>query len=122
MFFKPSYYLGIKEIICLYKERKFLKLLVGPGPLCTLSTRLLRHGIKMQHNKPDLIIVDHDEKPYRVIKFRCPADINVTSKLEEKVTKNSPIIRNLSIVCRNYCFKMLPLVIDALGIIPTATR
>ena len=75
----------------------------------------------MQHNKPDLI-VDHDEKPYRVIKFRCPADINVTSKLEEKVTKYSPIIRNLSIVYKNYCFEMLPLVIDALGTIPTATR
>ena len=63
-----------------------------------------------------------DEKICRVIEFSCPADINVLRKVEEKVAAYVPLIRNLQIMYRDYHFKMLPVVVGALGTIPNATK
>ena len=57
-----------------------------------------------------------------MIEFSCPADINVLRKVEEKVTALGPLLRNLQIMYKDYCFKMLPVVVGALGTIPNATK
>ena len=57
-----------------------------------------------------------------MIEFSCPADINVLRKVEEKVTALGPLLRNLQIMYKDYCFKMLPVVVGALGTIPNSTK
>ena len=77
---------------------------------------------KIPHNKPDLILWDRDEKICQVIEFSCPADINVSRKVKEKVAAYGPLIRNLQIIYKDYRFKMLPAVVGALGTITNATK
>ena len=82
----------------------------------------IKTATKIPHNKPDLILWDRDEKICQIIEFSCPADINVSSKIEEKVATFGQLIRNLQITYKDYRFKMLPVVVGALGTIPNATK
>ena len=82
----------------------------------------IKTATKIPHNKPDSILWDRDEKICQIIEFSCPADINVSSKCEEKVATYGPLIRNLQIMYKDYRFKMLLVVVGALGAIPNATK
>ena len=86
---------------------------------CNIS---IKTATKIPHNKPDLLLWDRDEKICQVIEFSFSADINVSRKVEEKVTAYGPLIRNLQIMYKDYHFKMLPVVVGALGTIPNATK
>ena len=76
----------------------------------------------MPHNKPDLLFWDRDEKICQAMEFSNPADINVSRKVEEKAAAYGPLIKNLQIMYKDYLFKMLPVVVGALGTIPNATK
>ena len=39
---------------------------------------------KVRHNKPDLLIWCRDTKTCKIVEFSCPADVNVTKKIQEK--------------------------------------
>ena len=41
--------------------------------------------------------------------------MNVSRKVEEILAVYGPLIRNLQILCKDYRFKMLPVVVGALG-------
>ena len=69
-----------------------------------------------------MLLWDHDEKICQVIEFSCPADINLSRKVEEKVAAYGPLTRNLQIMYKDYNFKMLPVVVGALGAIPNASK
>jgi len=77
---------------------------------------------KLKNNKPDVIIWDRDKRECNIIEFSCPADNNVSRKVEEKITIYGPLVRNLQIMYNDYTFKMLPIIVGALGTIPKATR
>ena len=57
-----------------------------------------------------------------MIEFSCPTDINVSRKVEERAAAYGPLIRNLQIIYKDYCFKMLPVAFGALGTIPNTTK
>ena len=82
----------------------------------------IKTATKIPHNKPDLLLWDRDEKICQVVEFSCPADIKVSRKVEEKVAAYGPLIRNLQIMYKDYHFKMLLVVVGALGTIPNATK
>ena len=77
-------------------------------------------GTKLPHNKPDLIIWDHDKKVCNIIEFSCPSDVNIISKMNEKTNKYAALIRNMQIMHSKYKFTMIPIVIGALGYVPVA--
>ena len=77
---------------------------------------------KIPHSRTDLILWDRDEKIYQVIELSCPIDIIVSRIVEEKVATFGPLIRNLQIMYKDYRFKMLPVVVGALGTILDATK
>ena len=54
----------------------------------------------------------------KIIEMSCPADINITKKIEEKLNNYGPLICNLQIIYRHYKFQMVPIVIGALGYVP----
>ena len=82
----------------------------------------IKTATKIPHNKPDLLLWDCNEKICQVIEFSCPADINVSKTVEEKVAAYGRLIRELQIMYKDYHFKMLPVVVGALGTIPNATK
>ena len=50
---------------------------------------------RLQHNKPDIVVWDHDRKTCKVIEVSCSADGNVSRKVDEKIETYGPLIRNL---------------------------
>ena len=54
--------------------------------------------------------------------FSFPADINLSRKVEEEVAAYGPPIRNLQIMYKDYRFKILPVVVGALGAIRKVTE
>ena len=70
---------------------------------------------KIQHNKPDVVIWNHNEKLCSIIEFSCPADINISKKINEKMNSYGPLLRNLQILYPEYKFEMIPIVVGALG-------
>ena len=75
---------------------------------------------KVQHNKPDLVIWNTKKKTCDIIEVSCPADINITKKEEEKLSTYIPLIRNLQIMHPNYHYRIIPIIVGALGSIPNS--
>ena len=62
------------------------------------------------------------EKICHVIEFSWPADVNVLRKVEERVSACDPLIRNLQLIYKDYRFKIIPIVVGALGNILNTTK
>ena len=78
----------------------------------------IKTAIKCKHNRPDIVIWDTVNKQCFVIEISCPADVNVTSKVENKEQIYAELIRNLQLIYREYKFTFLPIIVGALGYIP----
>ena len=73
---------------------------------------------KIPHKKPDLVIWDKENKMCSIVEFSCPADINITQKVNDKINVYGLLIRNLQIMYPQYKFNMIPIIVGALGYIP----
>ena len=71
---------------------------------------------KVPHNKSDLVIRNTKEKKCNIVEFSCPADINITKK--EKLSAYVPLVPNLHVMHPNYHYKIISIVVGALGSIP----
>ena len=65
-----------------------------------------------------MLIWNHNEKLCSIIKFNCPAVINIPRKINEKMNTYGPLLRNLQILYPEYKFEMIPFVVGALGYVP----
>lgn len=71
---------------------------------------------RLEHNRPDVVVIDRRQKHWVLIDFSVPNDRNVRRKEEEKVERYKPLsyeIRKLHKVST----KIVPLVVGALGIV-----
>ena len=75
----------------------------------------IKTATKIPHNKPDLIILNHEKFVCTVVEFSCPLDSNITKKVAEKKNNYRPLIRNMQIMCPNYKFEMIPAVIGCIS-------
>ena len=44
----------------------------------------IRTSSKVPHNRPDIVIWDHNVKQCQIVEVSCPCDTNVTKKIKEK--------------------------------------
>ena len=70
----------------------------------------IKTATKLKHNKPDIVAWDRAGKICKIIEISCPADDNITKKVEEKLNKYGPLVRNLQIMYPHYKFQMVPIV------------
>ena len=73
---------------------------------------------KVKHNKPDLLIWCRDTKTCKIVEFSCPADVNVTKKIQEKEDNYAPPICMLQVTYPEYRFSFIPVILGAMGAIP----
>ena len=66
----------------------------------------IKTATKLNHNKPDIVAWTRQ--------ISCPADVNKTKKVEEKLNNYGPLIHNLQIMYPHYKFQMVPVVNGAL--------
>ena len=71
---------------------------------------------QMEHNRPDIVVVDRTYKHLILVDFAVPWGRNVVRKEEEKITKYSPLALE---VRRMYGMstKIIPIVIGSLGVV-----
>ena len=71
---------------------------------------------RMDHNRPDVIVIDKDKKEWTLVDFSVPWDKNVIVKEDEKINNYSPLsheIRKLHKVKT----RIVPVVVGALGVV-----
>jgi hypothetical protein len=81
----------------------------------------IRTDHHIQANKPDLVVVDKDEKSCLIIDIACPLDTNVRKKELEKVQK----YRDLQVELQNLWrvkINVVPIVVGALGAVTVKHR
>nr|CAH7720376.1 unnamed protein product [Callosobruchus chinensis] len=69
----------------------------------------------VQGNKPDIVLLDHQQKTMFVIEFSAPAEVNIVSKEEEKRTKYQELLGQLRRLWPDYAVSLLVMVIGSLG-------
>nr|CAH7765309.1 unnamed protein product [Callosobruchus chinensis] len=69
----------------------------------------------VQANKPDIVLLDHQQKTMFVIEFSAPAEVNIVSKEEEKRTKYQELLGQLRRLWPDYAVSLLVMVIGSLG-------
>ena len=70
----------------------------------------IKTATKLKHNKPDIVAWDRAGKICKIIEISCPADDNITKKVEEKLNNYGPLVRNLQIMYSHYKIRMVPIV------------
>ena len=69
-------------------------------------------------NKDYHQIWDKLKKVCTIIEISCPSDVNISSKIQEKLNNYAALLRNMQILYRDYRFEFLPIIVGALGYIP----
>lgn len=66
-------------------------------------------------NRPDMVLLDQDDKTMWVMEMSCPAENRVREKEEEKTEKYRPLMFELSKTYHEYKVRFLPLIIGVMG-------
>ena len=74
----------------------------------------------VEHNRLDLIVWNTDSKLCTIVEVCIPLDTNVTLRSTWKEKLYMPIISEMSRVYKNYTFEIIPIVIGALGTVPSS--
>ena len=72
---------------------------------------------QLEHNQPDVVLLDHCNKQCYVIDFAVPWDKNVTSKEDEKKVRYTPLAQEISRL-HGVKARVVPIVVGGLGTIP----
>ena len=71
---------------------------------------------KMEHNRPDVVVVDRVKKVWIIVDFSVPWDRNVMRKEDEKILNYSPLAKDIRKIHR-VSTKIVPVVVGALGVV-----
>ena len=70
----------------------------------------------MEHNTPDLIVIEKGKK-WTIVDFSVPLDQNVKSKEDDKLTRYGPLAGEVGRI-HKVRTEIIPIVIGALGTVP----
>ena len=73
---------------------------------------------KSTAKKTDIVIWDQQKKVCTIVEVSCPADVNMSRKIDEKLNNYAPLVKNLQIMYSDYKFVVVPIIIGALGYVP----
>ena len=78
----------------------------------------IQTDIRLKHNQPDIVLVDHRTRTCLIIDIAVPRDENIREKEQEKVDKYEPLRIELERLW-NVDTKVVPVVVGALGAVTT---
>ena len=70
---------------------------------------------KIEHDKPDIVVVDKTERNFLIIDVACPFDIRVKDKEEEEIENYQHLTRELKRIWKLRRITVVPFIIGALG-------
>ena len=71
---------------------------------------------KLEHNRPDITVLDWVAWRWTFVDFSVPWDKNVVSREDEKITNYSPLVKEITKLHR-VSAKVVPLVVGCLGVV-----
>ena len=71
---------------------------------------------KLEHNKPDVVLIDRKLKHWDIVDFSVPNDRNVEKKEAEKITKYTDLAKEVRKM-HKVSTRIIPLIVGALGIV-----
>ena len=83
--------------------------------------RPIETTVKLDHNRPDLVIINRQDKEWIIVEFSVPWDKNVLLKEEEKVSKYIPLAKEIRKVHR-VSTKIIPIILGSLGTVTTRLK
>ena len=83
--------------------------------------RPIETTVKLDHNRPDLVIINRQDNKWPIIQFSVPWDKNVLLKEEEKVSKYIPLAKEIRKV-HKVSTKIIPIILGSLGTVTTKLK
>ena len=80
-----------------------------------LSDFTIQTDNKIEHNKPDIVVVDTIERKCLIIDVACPFDIRVKDKEKEEIENYQDLKRELKRIWQLRSITVVPFIIGALG-------
>ena len=80
-----------------------------------LSDFKIQTDNKIEHNKPDIVVVDKTERYFLIIDVACPFDIRVKDKEKEEIENYQDLTRELKRIWKLRRIIVVPFIIGALG-------
>ena len=78
--------------------------------------RKVETSVKMDHTRPDVVLIDREKEECTIVDFSVPWDKNVVKKEQEKIDAYVPLAKDLTKV-RKMSTKIVPVVVGGLGLI-----
>ena len=74
---------------------------------------------RVEHNRPDITIVDKIQKKAYFDDISVPNNNNMDAKIKEKMEKYEPLTRDIKQVWQLESVETIPIIVSAMGLIPT---
>ena len=71
---------------------------------------------KLEHNRPDVVVIDRVQKKWLIVDFSVPFDANVVKKEEEKI-RNYDELKRVVINLHKVTARVVPIVVGSLGVV-----
>ena len=71
---------------------------------------------KLEHNRPDVVVIDRASRKWFIVDFSLPWDRNVAVKEDEKIARYSPLALDVSRV-HGVSTRVVPIVVGSLGVV-----
>ena len=76
--------------------------------------RPIETTVKLEHNRPDVILINRQDKEWTIVEFSVPWDKNVLLKEEEKIQRYIPLAKEIRKV-HGVSTKVVPIILGSLG-------
>ena len=83
--------------------------------------RPIETTVKLDHNRPDIIVINRQDNEWIIVEFSVPWDKNVLLKEEEKVSKYIPLAKEVRKVHR-VSTRIIPIILGSLGTVTTKLK
>ena len=81
-----------------YKHKKESEYVYNVGNVEYWWNLSIQTTTKLPHNKPDIVIWNREQKTCNIVEISCPADTNISKKIEEKLNNYGPLVRNMQMM------------------------
>ena len=73
--------------------------------------------IRLQHNKPDIVLWKRDQHKCYIIDVCVCLDVNIDKNIDQKLNNYLPLAAELKRIYPEYTFEVLPVIVGATGLI-----
>ena len=107
---------GIKSADVWYKEVPDEVRMSEDGNVEIWWDRSVEAPRKLEHNRPDITVLDRVARRWTFVDFSVPWDKNVVSKEDEKINNYSPLVKEITKL-HQVSAKVVPLVVGCFGVV-----